>query len=228
MKILLNIIFILFVTTMIYGQKSQIKYNFQFDEPFDGFTINIEYYPDERGCVVNSIIHISKENQIVPFQFRGNLKINLEGHNPNDPNYLSVIPESIFPKRVDSEHDTGLFFFDVDFDGVKELFISSMCNYNIYNLETGEPYIIETKNLEEEYGDLGYQLYNYRGGFILDSQKQEIEKWGSNSSVSGSYEKYKFYNGYYYLIEEEEWDYSDYKGKLPYKKTVKIEIGKPN
>jgi hypothetical protein len=179
----------------------------------------------------NSIIFLQKENQIIPFHFNGKMNLDKKKYSTDEVNVLKantniISPTKIGPSNSENSYPEDLFFYDMNFDGNMELFINDETNYSIYDLETGKPFNIKAKQTNGEIKNLGNLIYNYRGGFLLDSSKKEFEFWGSNSAVTGTSYKYKFINGNYYLLESEVSEYlnSDLNIKGYTKKTTKTEF----
>ena len=230
MKTLIKTIFLTLLTFNVFSQTK--IYNFSYDEKINDFHIKIVYYENEELSLYdnNSLIILQKENQTIPFHFSGNLFIDTKKHYTDKVNILKTNNKISSPTKIGPSNSEGfcpedLFFYDINFDGKKELFIGDETDYSIYNLETGEPFNVEARKPNGEFLTLGSSIYNYRGGFILDSTKKEFEFWGSGSAVTGTSYKYKFIKGYYYLIESTVREYIDIENINGYTKTTtKIEF----
>jgi hypothetical protein len=232
MKTLIKTIFLTLLTFNVIGQTKTKIYNFSYDEKINDFHIKIVIYENEELSSYdnNSLILLQKENQTIPFHFSGNLLLDTKEYSTDKENILKTntkisSPTKIGPSNSEGFYPEDLFFYDINFDGKKELFIRDETNYSIYNLETGKPFNIEARKPNGEFLTLGNSIYNYRGGFILDSTKKEFEFWGSGSAETGTSYKYKFIKGDYYLVESTVSEYIDIVDINGYTKTTtKIEF----
>jgi len=187
----------------------------------NGFILKFIEYKEGNYQENNSIILLKKEKQTIPFHYISNSGNYSIKNISSDIKHIELDVKSVNPIKIEN-HTEQFFFYDMNFDGVKELFVSDETDYSVYNLKTGNSFDIIIKDENGKINNLGNSIYSYKGGFKLNSTEREFETYESNSVTTGSYEKYKFIDGSYYLKESKITEYHELGGVIT--KTVKVDF----